>query len=129
MDLRIALDTSRLVAMFRGDRALAEDLARLDDVAVPIVVVGELQAGAASSRRAGAHELLLRTFLNKPNVNVLQAGIETAEIYGRLFAQLRRAGTPIPTNDIWIAAQALEHNLPLMTSDQHFLRIPQLRTI
>ena len=70
--------------------------------------------------------LLLRKLLTKTTVGVLQPGRETAEQYARVFVQLKRAGTPIPDNDLWIAALALEHNLLLITRDKHFQHIPQL---
>ncbi|MGA7241320.1 MAG: PIN domain-containing protein [Bryobacteraceae bacterium] len=69
---------------------------------------------------------LLQRFLSRPTASVLLPGRETAEHYARLFVQLKRAGTPIPDNDLWIAAQALEHDLILITHDRHFRHIPQL---
>jgi len=68
----------------------------------------------------------LNRLLAKPTVDVLLATRETAEHYARLFVQLKRAGTSVPDNDLWIAALVLEHNLFLITRDQHFERIPQL---
>lgn len=62
----------------------------------------------------------------KPTVGVLLPDRETAEQYARLFVQLRRTGTPVPTNDLWIAALALQHGLRVLTRDRHFARIPQL---
>jgi tRNA(fMet)-specific endonuclease VapC len=64
--------------------------------------------------------------LAKPTVAVLLPGRQTADYYARLFVQLKRAGTPIPDNDLWIAALALEHDLMLVTRDRHFECIPQL---
>ena len=64
--------------------------------------------------------------MEKPTVGVLLPGRQTAEHYARLFVQLKRAGTPVPDNDLWIAALALEHDLQLITRDPHFRRIPQL---
>lgn len=69
---------------------------------------------------------MLREFLAKPNVRILYPSRETTEHYARLFLQLKRAATPIPDNDTWIAALALEHDLRLITRDSHFSRIPQL---
>jgi predicted nucleic acid-binding protein len=68
----------------------------------------------------------LRKLLAKATVGVLLPSRETAEHYARLFVQLKRAGTPVPDNDLWIAALALEHDLVLITRDEHFQRIPQL---
>ncbi len=70
--------------------------------------------------------MLLQKFLAKGTVGVLLPGRETAEHYARLFVQLKRAGTPVPDNDLWIAALALERDLLLITRDRHFQRVPQL---
>ena len=67
------------------------------------------------------------TFLGKPTVGIMLPAPDTAEHYARLFVQLKRAGTPIPDNDLWIAALALEHDLLLITRDRHFDRVPQLQ--
>jgi len=68
----------------------------------------------------------LARFLNTPRVSVLYADEQTTHHYASVFAQLRRQGTPIPTNDIWIAAIVLQHDLALLTSDAHFSSLPQL---
>ena len=71
-------------------------------------------------------EGLLTGLLAKPTVGVLLPSRETAEHYARIFVQLKRAGTPMPDNNLWIAALALEHDLVLITRDRHFSRLPQL---
>ena len=123
--MRVALDTNRLTDLFQGDAALAEWLGTCDEVWIPLVVLAEIKAGfyGAQGRR---NEALLQEFLGKATVGVLLPARETAERYARLFVQLKRAGTPIPDNDLWIAALALEHDLTLITRDRHFERIPQL---
>ena len=91
------------------------------------MVLGEFHAGILGGSR-GHHNLgLLRKLLTKPTVEVLLPARETAEEYARLFIQLKRAGTPIPDNDLWIAALAVQHDLILITRDKHFEHIPQLR--
>ena len=70
---------------------------------------------------------MLARFLNRETVGIGYAGRETTEQYARLFVQLRRAGTPVPDNDLWIAALAMEHDLAVITRDRHFESIPQLR--
>ena len=126
MDLRVALDTNRLVDLFQGDGELARWLAVCDEVWIPLFVLGELKAGFRGGTSRSRNELLLYKVLAKPTVQVLVPSFQTAEHYAQLFVQLKRAGTPIPDNDLWIAALALEHNLLLITRDQHFERIPQL---
>jgi tRNA(fMet)-specific endonuclease VapC len=68
-------------------------------------------------------------FLRLPSVAVLYPDSETAEVYARLFVQLRRAGTPVPTNDLWIAGLAVQHQLTLLTLDSHFNKIPQVSVL
>jgi tRNA(fMet)-specific endonuclease VapC len=124
--MRIALDTNRLTDLFQGDAALAEYLGICDEVWIPLIVLGELKAGFYGGTQQSRNEALLQMFLAKPTVGVLLPGRETAEHYARLLVQLKRAGSPVPDNDLWIAALALEHDLRLVTRDRHFQRIPQL---
>lgn len=124
--MRVALDTSRLTDLFRGDQELAETLSSCDEVWVPLMVLAELMAGFYGGTKRRQNEAVLRQFLEKPTVAVLSPNRESAEHYARLFVQLKRAGSPIPDNDLWIAALALEHNLTLVTRDRHFECIPQL---
>jgi tRNA(fMet)-specific endonuclease VapC len=124
--VRVALDTNRLTDLFQGDRELADHLSRCDEVWLPLMVLGEIQAGFYGGTQQHRNEILLRSFLIQPTVGVLMPVRATAEHYARLFVQLKRAGTPIPDNDIWIAALALEHDLVLITRDRHFEFVPQL---
>ena len=124
--MKVALDTNQLTDLFRGDRALADELGRCDEVWIPLIVLGEIKAGFRGGDRSAENEALLRTLLAKPTVQILFPGRETAEHYARLFVQLKHAGTPVPDNDLWIAALVLEHDLRLITRDEHFRRIPQL---
>ncbi len=126
MEVRIALDTNRITDLFRGNADLAERLATCEEVWIPLIVLGELKAGFHGGTQQRRNEMLLNRLLAKSTVGVLLPSGETAENYARVFVQLKRAGTPIPDNDLWIAALVLEHNLLLVTRDQHFERIPQL---
>jgi tRNA(fMet)-specific endonuclease VapC len=126
VEVRVALDTNRLTDLFQGDAELADRLGECDEVWVPLIVLAEIQAGFHGGSQQHRNELLLRTFLAKPTVDILLPGRKTAEHYARLFVQLRRAGTPIPDNDLWIAALVLEHDLTLITRDGHFESVPQL---
>lgn len=127
--MRIAIDTSRLTDLFRGDVKLAELLETCDEVWIPLAVLGEIKAGFRGGDQQRRNEVLLNRFLFKPTVGVLLPSQETAEHYARVFVQLKRAGTPVPDNDLWIAALVLEHNLALVTRDAHFERIPQMLTV
>jgi predicted nucleic acid-binding protein len=125
--VRIALDTNRLTDLFQGDAELALFLGTCDEVWIPFVVLAEMKAGFYGGSRQVQNEVLLANLLARVTVDILYAGRETAEQYARLFVQLKRAGTPVPDNDLWIAALALEHDLALITRDRHFDKIPQLR--
>lgn len=124
--MRVALDTNRLTDLFRGDAGLAERLGICEEVWIPLFVLGEIKAGFRGGTQRSRNEVLLNKLLMKPTVQILLPSLQTAEHYAQLFVQLKRAGTPIPDNDLWIAAQVLEHNLLLITRDPHFERIPQL---
>lgn len=124
--MRVALDTNRLTDLFQGDAALAKWLGTCDEVWIPLFVLGEIKAGFQGGSQQRRNEILFRELLTKETVSVLLPGRETAEQYARLFVQLKRAGTPVPDNDLWIAALALEHDLVLVTRDRHFRHIPQL---
>ena len=124
--MRVAIDTNRLTDLLQGDARLAERLGACDEVWVPLVVLGEIKAGLHGGTQRHRNEALLQRFLAKATVSVLLPGRETAEHYARIFVQLKRAGTPVPDNDLWIAALALEHDLTLITRDRHFDRISQL---
>jgi tRNA(fMet)-specific endonuclease VapC len=126
MAVRVALDTNRLTDLFRGDIKLAERLGVCDEVWIPLTVLGEIKAGFYGGVQREGNEILLQQLLAKTNAALLMPGRETAEHYARLFVQLKRAGTPIPDNDLWIAALALEHDLVLITRDRHFESVPQL---
>jgi tRNA(fMet)-specific endonuclease VapC len=95
-------------------------------VFLPIFVLGELRAGFAAGSQAGRNAAVLGQFLANRRVELLLPDAETTEHYARLFAHLRGQGTPIPTNDLWIAALAVQHGLTLCTSDAHFRHLPQL---
>jgi len=105
---------------------LADRLGECDQVWLPLIVLAEIKAGFYGGSQQHRNEVLLQSFLTRPTVGILYPARETAEHYARLFVQLKRAGTPIPDNDLWIAALVLEHDLQLITRDQHFKQIPQL---
>jgi len=102
-------------------------LAQADTVHMSVVVLGELVAGFKSGSEEKRNKELLERFLLKPTVSVLEATMETAEIFGFIMASLRKSGTPIPINAVWIAAHCLETGSLLITYDTHFAQIPGLR--
>jgi predicted nucleic acid-binding protein len=127
VEVRVALDTNRLTDLFGGDTELGERLGICEEVWIPLIVLGEIRAGFYGGTQRQRNEALMQRLLTKATVRILLPSRETAEHYARLFVQLKRAGTPVPDNDLWIAAIVLEHDLTLITRDQHFDRIPQLQ--
>jgi len=97
----------------RGGLELAEQLGIAEEVWIPLFVLGEIKAGFQGGTQQRRNENLLNGLLAKRTVGVLLPSRETAEQYARVFVQLRRAGTPVPDNDLWIAALVLEHDLVL----------------
>lgn len=124
--MKIALDTSRYTDFCRGETEVVGVLESASVVFLPFVVLGELRAGFAAGRHGADNERVLRRFLMKEGVRPLYADDQTTHHYASVFRQLRQQGTPIPTNDMWIAALVLQHNLALYTRDGHFDQLRQL---
>ena len=124
----LLLDTNLYVAFKRGDDDAVELLRLADEVHLSTVVLGELLAGFAAGSRERRNREELTAFLDSPRVRIDAVDEGTADFYGRIFALLRRKGRPIPTNDLWIAATALQHGLVLATRDDHFAAIEGLAT-
>ena len=120
-----AVDTNAVIQLL--NRSLHPRVLGFDEILVPKIVVGELLFGAHNSDRVEDNRRRVFSFLNR--VSLLDIDTEIADLYGRIKAQLRRNGKPIPQNDVWIAATAMRHGLPLVTDDQHFERIEGLITI
>jgi tRNA(fMet)-specific endonuclease VapC len=110
----------------RGEPEVVRLVEGLPEVFLNAVVVGELLAGFERGSLASQDRAELASFLELPGVSVLTVDAETAERYAVIFAGLRSRGTMIPTNDIWIAASAMQHGLPVVTTDMHFDAIPQI---
>jgi tRNA(fMet)-specific endonuclease VapC len=124
--MRLALDTNRYVDFCRGDPVAVDRLKRAEWIGVPFIVVAELRAGFFCASKSQSNEKHLTTFLNSRRVEVLYPDDGTSHHYARLYRQLRMQGTPIPTNDLWIAALVMEHDLQLFDRDRHFDHLPQL---
>jgi tRNA(fMet)-specific endonuclease VapC len=92
-----------------------------------IFVLGELYAGFKGGNKEQENTRLLKRFIQKPTVEILEATEETSKIFGQIKNDLKKAGTPLPINDVWIAAHTLESGSTLITYDIHFLEIPGLR--
>jgi tRNA(fMet)-specific endonuclease VapC len=120
------LDTSGYSAMMRGDPAVARILAQSNSVMISAVVLGELQSGFRRGNRYTENSDILEEFLSRPSVHIADITQETAVQYGQIDVFLRDKGRPIPRNDVWIAASALENGCQLLTFDAHFREIPLL---
>jgi tRNA(fMet)-specific endonuclease VapC len=124
--MRIAVDTNRYCDFCAGVAEAVDRVASSDEIHVPFVTLAELRAGFLCGTLARRNEAALIEFLNRPRVRVLLPDADTTHHYARLFAQLRAQGTPIPTNDIWIASLVLQHDLLLYSRDEHYERLPQV---
>ena len=129
MALRLMVDANRYVDFCKGVKAAVDPLRRAGEIVLPFVVLAELRAGFRCGRRSPQNERVLARFFQSPRVVVLFADEGTTHFYAELFAELRGAGTPIPTNDLWIAALAIQHDLTLCTRDKHFDRLPRIPRI
>lgn len=121
------LDTNAFTALFRGDDAVLETISRADGVYASVVAIGELEAGFRGGARYARNIDILERFLAKPTVETLAVSRETSDCFGRIKDALRRKGTPVPTNDLWMAAQCMETGAVLVTYDRHFSVIDGLR--
>jgi tRNA(fMet)-specific endonuclease VapC len=114
----LILDTNALSAIAEGEPGAARKFARARDVAIPVIVLGEYRFGITRSRHRREYERWLDELVAVSRV--LDVNEETAIEYADLRSQLKLAGTPIPSNDTWIAALCRQHALPLLSQDRHF---------
>jgi predicted nucleic acid-binding protein len=123
---RILVDTNVYSGALAGNPEVVEVLQRASHIGICSISIGELLFGFRGGRREKQNRKELRTFLDSPRVSIYPVDVETAEHYSSCLNQLRERGTPIPTNDIWIAAVALRNGLALYTLDKHFKKIQGL---
>jgi predicted nucleic acid-binding protein len=124
--MNVALDTNAYSDFMRGDPARVQVIRAARQLYLPLIVLGELRAGFAAGNQESTNAANLQRFLNSPRVAVLLPDEQTAHHYAQLYVHLRRKGIAIPTNDLWIAAIVVQHNLVLCTSDPHFQHLPQV---
>lgn len=125
MELTVVLDTNAYSDWRRTSR-WHEWISRADSVLVPTVVLGELLHGFRKGTSYRKNVAGLEAFLSEPQVHLLPVSRRTAEIYSRFLVHLQKRGTPIPTNDIWIAAGTHETYGKLLTGDAHFAHLPDV---
>ena len=123
----ILIDTNAYTAFMLGDAAVVEVVAHAERICLNSIVLGELLGGFAAGTREAKNRAELARFMDSPRVEAVPVTAETADSYALVYSSLRRKGQPIPTNDLWIAASALEHGAALLTRDTHFGQIDGLR--
>lgn len=123
---RIIIDTNVYVAFKRSVRNVVKLLRGVEYIGINIVVIGELYSGFKGGHKETLNRTELEEFLDTPRVDVIPIDEITAEFYAQIYWNLKRKGHPVPTNDMWIAASALQHGLALFTLDAHFKAIDGL---
>jgi predicted nucleic acid-binding protein len=116
----ILLDTNAYAAFKQNNSDAVEIIRCMPLIAISSIVLGELLAGFAVGKREKANREELNCFLNSARVKLFSANQNTAECYAKIYQNLRQKGKPIPTNDMWIAAIAIQHGLPIFSYDSHF---------
>ena len=124
--IRILLDTSAYIAFLKGHPGIKQTIQKTDEINLNPVVLGVLLAGFMKGRRASQNREILQEFMESPRVRLMAIDEETSERYASIFNYLREKGTPIPTNDLWIAATAMQYGLRVVTTDRHFQQVPQV---
>ena len=127
--MRISIDTNAYTAFCRGEAKAIEYMEAAEELLVPAIVIGELISGFVQGSKQQKNMELLDTFLAKPGVVLHSISQREAHRFGLLVKALRQAGTPIPSNDIWIAATALCADAALLSRDNHFQHVPGLLVI
>lgn len=122
----LLLDTSGYVAYMRNHPQAVQAVQQAQKILLPVVTLGELLGGFAFGTRESQNLAEMEEFRTNQRTRIVAATETTAQHYAQIYAHLRRTGRPIPTNDMWIAATALEHSARLLTGDGHFAHIPLL---
>jgi len=124
--VRILIDSNRFIDFCAGELEVVDAFEQAALVVVPFIVLAEIRVGAQSIKRGDTQVRILGELLQQPGVRVVHSSDSTTHHYATLYARLRKADTPIPTNDLWIAALAIEHSLVLYSRDAHFDLIPSI---
>lgn len=127
--MNILCDTNSITALRLGNEEVLDAFEMSDKIFLSVIVMGELLSGYKNGSRFDENMKFLESFLEKPPVRILGVNEDTAKIYSDLFTFLKKSGTPIPTNDLWIAAQCVETGAVLLSGDRHFNKIPTMRKI
>ena len=123
----VLIDTNAYSQIWRHHQGVLDVLAASDRLIMSVVVLGELRAGFENGTQKQNNEKILENYLTHSTVSVLPVHDSTTRIYAKLYAHQRKLGKPIPSNDLWIASQAIELDVPLLTLDAHFVDIKGLK--
>lgn len=124
MNGKYLLDTNIVIALFANENKIIERLEAIENVYIPVIVLGELYFGASKSKKVKKNIKRIETFAN--NSSILSCDSETAQYYGSIKKGLKVIGKPIPENDIWIAAITKQYELILLTRDEHFKLVQEI---
>lgn len=129
MSKSVVIDTNAYSAYKRGEKAAIQVIKEAQTIVFSPIVLGELMGGFALGKRSAQNQRELKEFLDQPKVLLLTINAHTAEAYAHIYQQLRIKGTPIPSNDMWIAAMAEQLELAVFTYDAHFSAIDGLQIV
>jgi tRNA(fMet)-specific endonuclease VapC len=127
--MKIALDTNRYIDLAHGLPDVMRPVREAEQIILPFTVLAELRSGFLGGNRRLVNEQFLSKFLGNPRTAVAYPDDQTTHHYAALYHQLEKQGTPIPINDIWVAAIVVQHNLILCTRDKHFDHLAQIPRI
>lgn len=127
MSGRYLLDTNIIIALFANEESIMDDLAQADEVFIPSIALGELYYGAKKSGRSQANLERIEDLV--ADSTVIECDSDSARQYGNVKSRLRLKGRPLPENDVWIAALALQYGLTLVTRDAHFQEVEDLQAV
>jgi tRNA(fMet)-specific endonuclease VapC len=127
MSGRYLLDTNIIIALFKSEASIINNLVQANEVFVPSIAIGELHYGARKSGRSQKNLDRIDEFV--ANNTIIECDANTARQYGDVKNRLRIKGRPLPENDVWIAALALQYSLTLVTRDAHFQQVDSLQTV
>ncbi len=127
--MRLCIDTNAYTALMNGEKRIHNLLENAEEVHIPVTVLGELYSGFQQGKFHDRNIIQLDKFLSKPGIFIENINKDVAFRYGFLVSELRKKGTPIPSNDLWIAAVSLNSGAILVSRDKHFKDIPGLQVL